>query len=210
MALGDYCTRAQLDSYIASANNGATIGLESRAVEIDAVITAASRMIDEHCGRIFYDVDTGNPAARVFAATDSCRVRVDDFHTLTSVLTDSSGNGTFDTTWTATDYQEEPLNGVKAGRTGWPTETLRAVGTRSFPVSRQARVEVTAEWGWSATPAEITQACLIQSHRLLRRTESPEGVLGFGEFGAVRVTSVDRDVETLINPFRHVSTFIPV
>ena len=38
--------------------------------------------------------------------------------------------------------------------------------------------------------------------RLFRRRLSPEGVAGFGEFGAVRVIAQDPDIEALMTPNR--------
>lgn len=49
---------------------------------------------------------------------------------------------------------------------------------------------------------ELREATLMLTSRLFRRRLSPEGVAGFGEFGAVRVTSVDADIERLITPSR--------
>lgn len=48
--------------------------------------------------------------------------------------------------------------------------------------------------------ANLREATLELTSRLFRRRLSPEGVAGFGEFGAVRVTGVDPDIERLIVP----------
>jgi len=198
-----YITFDELDSYLAAANNGQTVGTANRRTEMENAINAASRMIDKHCGRIFYDAGA---AARVFTTDNGVVVNVpQDFHTLTSLKTDSTGDGTFDTTWAAGDYQLEPLNGVRDGESGWPSNRLVAVGTKSFPAGLEARIQVTATWGWAATPADVKQACYIQAHRIFTRAEAPTGVIGVGEFGAIRLTSVDRDVETILNPYRRVA-----
>lgn len=197
-----YVTRDELISYIASANNQASIAETHRADELDMAINSASREIDEHCGRVFYD--TGSATARVFVAERHNIVRVDDFHTTVGFVlkSDEGADGVFETTWSAADYQLEPLNGLVNGRT-WPYSRIRAVKNRAFPRDpfKRALVEVTARWGWASPPAEVKQACAIQAHRILRRSETPEGVAGFGEFGAVRLTSLDRDVERLLQPF---------
>lgn len=197
-----YITFDEFDSYLAAANNGQTVGTANRRTEMENAINAASRMIDDHCGRVFYDVGA---SARVFAAADQHLLELyADAYTITTVKTDTSGDGVFDTTWSSTDFQAEPLNGVVAGTPGWPFTRLRAVGDYHFPMFTEARVEVTASWGWSAVPAPVKQACFIQSHRLFTRAEAPTGVIGVGEFGAIRLTSVDRDVETLLQKFRNV------
>ena len=198
-----YITFDEFDSYLAAANNGNTVGTANRRTEMENAINAASRMIDKHCGRIFYDAGA---AARVFTNDNPLVVNVpQDFHTLTAFKTDSTGDGTFDVTWAAGDYQLEPLNGVRDGESGWPANRVVAVGTRSLPVGREARIEITATWGWAAVPADVKQACYIQAHRIFTRAEAPTGVIGVGEFGAIRLTSVDRDVETILNPYRRVA-----
>jgi len=199
-----YATDQELDSYIAAANAEVSIGLENRADELDAAINAASRAIDAYTGRLFYD--TGAATARVYPADSYGRIHVDDFHTTTGlvVATDPGGTGTFGTTWTTSDYQLEPLNGVFGGHTGWPYNSIRATGTRTFPVSTEALVQVTASWGWAAVPAEVRQACLIIAHGMFLRNESPFGVAGFSEFGAVRMTPFDRQAAQMLAPFvRH-------
>lgn len=45
-------------------------------------------------------------------------------------------------------------------------------------------------------------AVVMQSARVYKRRNSPEGVVSFGEDGAIRVSSIDRDVAALLAPFR--------
>lgn len=49
-------------------------------------------------------------------------------------------------------------------------------------------------------PPTLREAALLLTSRLFRRRLSPEGVAGFGDFGAVRVTTLDPDIETMITP----------
>jgi hypothetical protein len=51
-------------------------------------------------------------------------------------------------------------------------------------------------------PANIRTATLMLAAREFRRRLSPEGVAGFGDFGAVRVSRIDPDIEALITPQR--------
>lgn len=51
---------------------------------------------------------------------------------------------------------------------------------------------------------DIELAMLMQAGRLYRRRSSPEGVAGFGEFGAVRVSRIDADIEALLAPYLRV------
>lgn len=53
-------------------------------------------------------------------------------------------------------------------------------------------------------PGAIVQAVKILTTRYLARRNSPEGILGMDDLGAVRIPGIDRDVETLIQPYRRV------
>lgn len=53
-------------------------------------------------------------------------------------------------------------------------------------------------------PATLGQAVRLLTARYYARRNSPDGFLGMGEFGPARVSTVDRDVEALIGPYRPV------
>ena len=168
---------------------------------IEQAINTASRMIDGYCQREFYNAGT---AARIFAANEELYVDIDDLAgTAITLQTDSQATGDFDITWTPADYQLEPLNGKLAGPV-WAFTRIRAVLNYLFPVQNQvALVKVTGVWGWPAVPQAIEYATIMQSQRLFKRLDSPTGILGFGDMGAVRVTrQLDPDVAEMVNPFR--------
>lgn len=168
---------------------------------IENAINTASRMVDGYCQREFYNAGT---AARVFAASDELYVDIDDLAgTAITLQTDDQANGAFDITWTPSDYQLEPLNGKLAGQ-AWAYTRIRAAENYLFPVENGlALVKVTGVWGWPAVPQAIEYATIMQSQRLFKRLDSPTGILGFGDMGAVRVTrQLDPDVAEMVNPFR--------
>lgn len=168
---------------------------------IEQAINTASRMIDGYCQREFYNAGT---AARLFAASDELYVDVDDLAgTAITLQTDDQADGAFDITWSTADYQLEPLNGKLAGQT-WAFTRIRAADNYLFPVENGlALVKVTGVWGWPAIPQAIEYATIMQSQRLFKRLDSPTGILGFGDMGAVRVTrQLDPDVAEMVNPFR--------
>lgn len=168
---------------------------------IEQAINTASRMIDGYCQREFYNAGT---AARLFAASDELYVDVDDLAgTAITLQTDDQADGAFDITWSTADYQLEPLNGKLAGQT-WAFTRIRAADNYLFPVENGlALVKVTGVWGWPAVPQAIEYATIMQSQRLFKRLDSPTGILGFGDMGAVRVTrQLDPDVAEMVNPFR--------
>lgn len=156
-------------------------------------INAASRRVDRHTGRVF--TTETSATARVYAPRQYRCAVVHDFHTTTGleIATDETGDGTYETTWSAgTDYQLEPLNGVVDGRTGFPYNRVRAIGTKRFPIDYygQTRLQVTARWGWSAVPDDVEEATILLAAQMYRLKDAPLGVAGGNEFGAVRVRDV--------------------
>jgi hypothetical protein len=168
---------------------------------LEMAVESASRLIDGHAARQFWSAGT---AARYFVAQDDFVVEVDDLSSATvTVQTAQDADGIFDTTWKTTDFQLEPLNAVLDG-IPWPYTTIRAVGDYLWPVSGgEALVKVTGVYGWPSVPIAIKQACIIQASRIFKRLDSPLGVAGFGDLGAIRVTrDLDPDVAQLVMPYK--------
>jgi len=178
---------------------------------IDNCAGAASRLIDGYCNRKFWAV--GSATSRVYQADNEFYCNIDDISGTAIILKTSSfpGNG-FDVTWTVTDYQLEPLNANLDGLT-WSYDKIRAVGDYLFPTvnanyGEQALVQVTANFGWPSVPEPVTQATIIQASRLFKRYDSPLGVAGFGDMGAIRVSrALDPDVAQLVEPYRRMRLF---
>ena len=173
---------------------------------LEMAVESASRAIDGHAGRYFYSSGT---ATRYYAADDSYVTQIDDISgTAITLQSSSAGDGVFDTTWAVGDYQLEPLNGNVDGLQV-PYTRIRAVENYLFPVeSGQALVKLTAVFGYSSVPIAITQACIIQASRIFKRLDSPLGVAGFGDLGAISVTrDIDPDVAQLVSPYRRMRGF---
>ena len=172
--------------------------------QMEAAIESASRIIDAHTNRRFYSDST--VSARVYYADTPIRCTVDDFSTTTGLIikTDTGDNGTYDQTWTSDEYILEPHNGEIGGVSGQPYNTIIATIPKIFPTTgRRPRVQVTAKWGWAAIPDPVHQACLIQSARIYRRAQTPEGFAAGEAFGAIRVsTRLDPDVQMMLAPYR--------
>jgi hypothetical protein len=195
-----YCTLAQIKA-AARISDSVDDSLLEMAVE------SASRAIDGHAGRYFYSAGT---ATRYYAADDSFLVQIDDVSsTALTLQVSSAGDGVFDTTFAPIDYQLEPLNGNVDGL-AVPYTRIRAVENYLFPVeSEQALIKLTAVFGWASVPTSITQACIIQASRIFKRLDSPLGIAGFGDMGAMRVSRyLDPDVEQLVAPYRRLRNFV--
>ena len=174
---------------------------------LEMAVESASRAIDGHANRYFYSSGT---ATRIYTADSYELVQIDDLAgTAITLVTDPNADGTWADTWTTTDYQLEPVNGIVDGLSV-PYTRIRAIGDYSFPTNDgEALVKVTGVFGWSAVPVAITQACVIQSSRIFKRLDSPLGVAGFGDMGAMRVSRyLDPDVEQLVAPYRRLRNFV--
>lgn len=170
---------------------------------LELCIESASRAIDNMTERVFFQ----GTATRVFVADDSFYTPIDDLYSVTSVKTADDADQVYDITWKTTDYQLEPLNGTVNG-TPWPYTGIRAVGDFLWPtVGAEATVQITGVWGWPSVPTAIKQACILQSARYYKRSDSPMGVAGFDAMGAVRLSNVDPDIYTLLEPYKKIRMF---
>lgn len=189
-----YCTLAEI-----KASLNITDSVDDTALE--SAVTAASRMIDDYTERFFYvNGSVGSPVTRYYTALDPYTINIDDITTVSEVATDDNFDRTFGTVWSTTDYMVEPINNpIKS----WPYNRVLAIGSYIFPYQLPQSVRVKGVWGFSAIPAEVNMAALIQSSRLFGRRQSPFGIAGSPDLGTVRLYSrLDADVEVLLRPYR--------
>jgi hypothetical protein len=176
---------------------------------LETAIESSSRDIDAYTERVFFN--TGATAVtRIYIPENIYLLETDDIISVTSIKSDTTGEGGFDQTWATTDYQLEPLNGL-AGGIATPFTRVRAVGDYLWPIyeprdinAGQASVQIVARFGFASIPTAIKQATILSSLRAYKRYESPTGVLGFSDIGVVRVGRLDPDVERLIQPYRKI------
>jgi hypothetical protein len=169
---------------------------------LEISIEAAAREIDGWCERVFYTTN----ATRVYRPDASNVVQIDDCQSVTTLKTDSDGDGTYNQTWETTDFELSPLNGLVGGLST-PFYAVRATGDYTFNSGAysEASVQIVGVWGYATVPTAVRQANLLLSMRQFKRYDSPTGVMGFGDMIA-RVGRVDPDVEKLLAPFKRVLT----
>lgn len=194
--MANYCTLSDLKSAL-------HINDSVSDVMLNASITAASRWIDGWCNRSFAAAGTAATDRDFIPTAMYDTLFIDDTVQVTAVKIDEDVDRSFATSLQAVDYQTEPVNSVIDG-IAVPYNRLVPNEDGYWPMWRgQATVRVTARWGWPAVPEAVTQAALMQSSRLFARLDSPLGVAGFGDLGAMRVSRyVDPDVEALLQPYR--------
>lgn len=190
-----YATVSDLREHFGDTGNQLTTALLERA------INATSRAIDKHTGRRFWqDVAV---QSKVYRVDDQYEADVDDIATTTGLIvaTDSAGDGTYATTWAATDYQLEPLNANTDGP-AYAWWRISAVDRYLFPMhARRATLRVTAKFGWSQIPHEVTEACLLRAAAIFKRKEAVFGFAGMNGFGEVRIGRNDPDVVDLLHRY---------
>lgn len=188
-----YCTLAEVKSALRITDT-----VDDSLLELS--VEAASREIDGYCQRIFY---SRTAQTRVYTPESYFLCQTDDIVSVMTLETATDGSN-FDVTWSSGDYQLEPLNGVSGGLQGQPYTRIRAVDSYVFPMYllNEATVRITGTFGWSAVPVDVKQACVLLAMRQFKRYDSPLGVAGFGDMGALRVGRTDPDVEALLHPYK--------
>lgn len=191
-----YVTLNELKAFV-----GITAGDTADDATLTRALSAAEAQIDTYTGRKFTaDV---SPVIRYYTAQDDETVLIDDVQTTTGLVvkTDNDGDGTFETTWALnTEFRLGPYNAaVDSG----PWSYLVTVGSRRWPPATRA-VEVTARYGFTAVPAPVQQAALIQAAFLWKRKDAPFGIAGSAEYGSeLRIlASLDPTARSLLLPYR--------
>lgn len=179
---------------------------------LDDVVTAVSRLIDQACQRTFWQ--TAVDTARLFPTTSSNVLEFGEFNdaaAVTEIAVDRDGDGTFEEVISASNYVLEPVE-PSAAPEARPYTCVRLLNNVYWPgvggsaiSGRTHLIRVTGTWGWPAVPAMVKQACRLQTARVLKRQESSLGVAGFGEFGVVRVSRIDPDIDSMLQPYKLLS-----
>ena len=157
---------------------------------VELAVNAASRQIDGHCGRFFYQDSA--LSTRTYYADDYETCEVDDISTTTGLVvkTDDADTGAFGTTLTiTTNFILLPTNAAVS----YPVQPYTCIrladsGVSAFPMSASGRpgVQVTAKFGWPAVPEDVEKACRIQAVQLYKSSDAVFGGLSF-DAGILRV-----------------------
>lgn len=176
-------------------------------LEIYGACFAASRWAEQYCERHFWR--TSSSEVRTFEPDDLWCLRLPEFNDLVSVTTfktDAGGDGTYETTWSSSDYQLLPYNPGAAPERK-PYTAVRAIGSQTFPwivsgvAARLDLVQIAGVFGWPAVPSAVKQACGLMAAELFRRKDAPLGTAGEGEF-IIPTTSQTQQAKALLGPYR--------
>ena len=175
---------------------------------LESLIESASRSIDRIANRRFY-IDAA-ASARKYRASSPVFLFTDDISGTTGLIVkiDEDGDGIFETTLTLnSDYVMDPLTAPSLNRPFTQITIVSNINT--FPIfpglfsnGLRPGIEVTAKWGWPAVPDDIETACLILTADLYKRKDSPGGVLGLGDLGAIRMSPLGRDITAMVRAYK--------
>ena len=175
---------------------------------LESLIESASRSIDRIANRRFY-IDAA-ASARKYRASSPVFLFTDDISSTTGLIVkvDEDGDGVCETTFTLdSDYVMDPLTAPSLNRPFTQITIVSNINT--FPIfpglfsnGLRPGIEVTAKWGWPAVPDDIETACLILTADLYKRKDSPGGVLGLGDLGAIRMSPLGRDITAMVRAYK--------
>ena len=199
-----YCSLIQLKNHIQSGGEETSLTPEDD-LNLIAAIDAVSRAID-------YRFDNSTFYARTETryytpSFGDILFLPDDLLSITTLKTDDDGDSVYENTWTTTDYWLEPANAL-LGPVVEPYRQIRIndnQGNYTFPVGVRRSVEIVGSWGFSTAanrPPQITQACLLWSHRVWKRKTAVFGIAGAAALGITTVVAQvgrDSDIQDLLN-----------
>lgn len=171
---------------------------------LTGAIASAQAYVNGYCERDFTP-GTATTERRYVPVGRFDPLQIDDATEITEVAIDEGLDGTYSTVLKAIDFQTHPINQTTGGLP-YPITALKPQEDGYWPMwELRATVRVTGVFGWPAVPQAVKEATLLQASRLFTRLESPLGVAGFGDMGAMRVSfRGDPDVNMLLSPFRKV------
>lgn len=195
----DYCTAAQLKSWL-------RIGDTADDALLAFAVTAASRDVDQYCGRQFGVV--GSAEARYYTWSGDlidgrAALAVDDLQTVTDLEVqplDTDGAALGALLVSGADFDLWPWNAAAKGHP-WTHLVARSTGTWScYPRS----VAIEAKWGWTAVPSSVLHATLLEAAETFARRNAPFGIAGSPEMGSELrlLAKVDPDAARLLAPFK--------
>lgn len=192
-----YCTLAELKARIPITTTDT-----ADDTYLEGVVMGVSRWIDAWCNQRFY---SESAITRYYTADFSDVLFVDALQSVTTLSTDSDGDRTYEDTWTATDYDLEPVNNSQLSAPYWMIR-VSPLGGYSFPVGIQRGVKIVGVWGWASVPTPVKEACMLQSQRLWTRRNAPFGVAGSSATGQTfLLPALDPDVQILLRGYRRLT-----
>lgn len=191
----DYLTAAEAAAFL-RVPTGDTVD----AAEIAVWVTTASRAIDQWCNRQFGQLAA--PAARTYRRTADYDPSVGLWCLDVDDVQDSTGLLVGGVAYASSGAVLLPDNAPADGRP-WTRLGFTSAPTLPYP-GVSSSVVVTARWGWTAVPVQVTAAARLQTGRWNFRRDAPAGIAGSPDSGSeVRLLArLDPDLKTSLAGLR--------
>lgn len=112
------------------------------------LLEAASRQVDKYCNRVFFTYTE----SKKFDGDGGTELFIPDLVSVGTLIEDNNDDGTFDTTWAATDYLLEPANANPTADWGRPYArvkvSLKSNGSQDVFIKGEQNYKVTGTWGY--------------------------------------------------------------
>lgn len=188
-----YCPIEALKSRLSIQNDNSDF-------ELHGACFAASRWVEHHCDRVFWrslsQSRTFEPDCGTVQLPAFC-----DLVSVSTVKTDTAGDGSFATTLSAGAYRLLPANPNAAPET-LPYNEVRLI-SGWFPTGTAGRpdtVQITGIWGWPKVPSAIRSAAAILAADTYKLKDAVFGVAGEGEF--LQQVGENRRALKLLEPYK--------
>ena len=172
---------------------------------LTGVLEAATRWIDQQCGRHF---ELENDATKLYYPSNADYLDVVDLIAVTSLKLDTTADRTFATLLDADDYELQPFMDA-SGRPSERFQQVRILASSSHGFTTGELVQIVGDFGYvlaGGVPPEIRLACLMLSSRWWKRHETPSGSAFIPDMGSFdRISGEDQDIKALLDTYNRAS-----
>ena len=185
---------------------------------LEAILDAATISIDRACNRYYpgatyFEADP-DATARQYRGSGKAYQRLD--HCIAIALVETRGSATADyTRYDDSDWLAYQGNYDRPIFDRTPYSAIMATADGSIGAFNSSRrgptVRVTARWGgYASPPADIVEACIMQSARWYKRLQSAmSDTMASGELGMLLYQkSLDPDIRRILVDGRHVNSVV--
>lgn len=210
-----YATLEQLLAYLPSSGAEELTDDDPQTILLEGIIGRASRLIDTYTRRAigFFDAASDTKTNRTFFGDGTNYLEVGKY-----IETISSADVSMPTGYTVPEFVAQDsfliatYNGVIVNR--YQSNHFLSQNNfwfRQYGWSEGVPITINAKWGWSAIPADITEACLQISVRWYRgRDESFSGVIGnINSDGQIIERDLPASAKLILDKYR-VTDFVSV
>ncbi len=199
----DYATTTDVKNQLVETLGSSTD--ESYDVLIASLLTTVSRLIDGYLG-VEDNYFSATTDTRYYDGNGMTEICIDNYVSISELaVAESGGVSSSDyIVWSSTDYFNYPYNASNKGKPYNKIIVDIENGSKEYIPAWSKAVKVTAAFGYSASPpADIKQACIIQTMRMFMRAKSAYQDAGMNAAAGQMfyVKELDPDIKLLLNKY---------